>query len=335
MATCAGSVGLPPAARARSRRGSMATVAALCVAGAAAPALAYPDRPVRVIVPYAPAGGTDLVARMVAQRLSEATSQPFVVDNRPAVDGIVGSELVARAQPDGYTLLLVSTSHAINAALGRKLPYDTLRDFAPIVHTANQQLLLVVHPSVQARSVKELVALARARPDALNYGSSSNATALPMELFKTMTGTRIQHVPYKGSGPMLNELIGGQIQLSIAAAISAIPHVRAGRLRALAIGDSRRSTELPDLPTLAEAGVPGYQATIWTGMFAPARTPAAVIARVNAEAVRAVQAPDFRAKLIELGAEPAGGTPAQWGAFVRDEIEKWARIAKSAKIVAD
>ena len=297
--------------------------------------LAYPDRPVRLIVPYTPAGGTDLVARMVAQRLSESTAQPFVVDNRPAVDGIVGSELVARAQPDGYTLLLVSTSHAINAALGRKLPYDTLRDFAPIVHTANQQLLLVVHPSVQARSVKELVALARARPDALNYGSSSNATALPMELFKTMTGTRIQHVPYKGSGPMLNELIGGQIQLSIAAAISAIPHVRAGRLRALAIGDSRRSTELPDLPTLAEAGVPGYQATIWTGMFAPARTPAAVIARVNAEAVRAVQAPDFRAKLIELGAEPAGGTPAQWGAFVRDEIEKWARIAKSAKIVAD
>jgi len=313
----------------------MATVAALCVAGAVAPALAYPDRPVRVIVPYAPAGGTDLVARMVAQRLSESTGQPFVVDNRPAVDGIVGSELVARAQPDGYTLLLVSTSHAINAALGRKLPYDTLRDFAPIVHTANQQLLLVVHPSVQARSVKELVALARARPDALNYGSSSNATALPMELFKTMTGTRIQHVPYKGSGPMLNELIGGQIQLSIAAAISAIPHVRAGRLRALAIGDSRRSTELPDLPTLAESGVPGYQATIWTGMFAPARTPAAVIARVNAEAVRAVQAPDFRAKPVELGAEPAGGTPAQWGAFVRDEIEKWARIAKSAKIVAD
>ena len=318
-----------------SRHAAIAASSLLACAAGAHAASAYPDRPVRMIVPFTPGGGTDLVARMIAQKLGENLGQPVVVDNRPAVDGVVGTEIAARSQPDGYTLLQVSTSHAINVALGRKLPYDTLKDFAPIAHTANQQLILVVNPGLPVRTVKELIALGRAKPDALNYGSSSNATALPTELFKAMTGIQAQHIPYKGSPPMLADLIAGQIQMSIAAAISAIPQVKAGKLRVLAIGDSRRSSEMPDLPTIAEAGVPGYQATIWSGLLAPAGTPAPIIERLNREVVKAVRAPDFRAKLLELGAESVGSTAAEWGAFLRSEIEKWQKIAKRAGMRAE
>ena len=318
-----------------SRHAAIAVSSLLACAAGAHAASAYPDRPVRMIVPFTPGGGTDLVARMIAQKLGENLGQPVVVDNRPAVDGVVGTEIAARSQPDGYTLLQVSTSHAINVALGRKLPYDTLKDFAPIAHTANQQLILVVNPGLPVRTVKELIALGRAKPDALNYGSSSNATALPTELFKAMTGIQAQHIPYKGSPPMLADLIAGQIQMSIAAAISAIPQVKAGKLRVLAIGDSRRSSEMPDLPTIAEAGVPGYQATIWSGLLAPAGTPAPIIERLNREVVKAVRAPDFRAKLLELGAESVGSTAAEWGAFLRSEIEKWQKIAKRAGMRAE
>lgn len=321
--------------RPHTRHAAIAASALLACAAGANAASAYPDRPVRMIVPFTPGGGTDLVARMIAQKLGENLGQPVVVDNRPAVDGVVGTEIAARSQPDGYTLLQVSTSHAINVALGRKLPYDTLKDFAPIAHTANQQLILVVNPGLPVRSVKELIALGRAKPDALNYGSSSNATALPTELFKAMTGIQAQHIPYKGSPPMLADLIAGQIQMSIAAAISAIPQVKSGKLRVLAIGDSRRSSEMPDLPTIAEAGVPGYQATIWSGLLAPAGTPAPIIERLNREVVKAVRAPDFRAKLLELGAESVGSTAAEWGAFLRNEIDKWQKIAKRANMRAE
>ncbi|HEV7802840.1 MAG TPA: tripartite tricarboxylate transporter substrate binding protein [Burkholderiales bacterium] len=254
----------------------------------------YPTKPVRLIVPYPAGGGTDYMARAVAQKLSEPLGQPVIVDNRPAVDGVIGTATVATARPDGYTLLLVSSSHAINAALGRKLPYDTLKDFEPIIQTANQQLVLVAHPSVQVKSVKELVSLAQAKPDALNYGSSSNATVLPMELFKSMTKTRIQHVPYKGSAPMLNDLIGGQIQLSMAAALAALPHVKGGRLTALGMSGATRSAAMPDLPTIAEAGVTGYEATIWTGILAPAKTPRAIVTRINSDVGKLLSARDLR-----------------------------------------
>jgi tripartite-type tricarboxylate transporter receptor subunit TctC len=290
----------------------------------------YPTKPVRLVVPYPAGGGTDYMARAVAQRLSESLSQPVIVDNRPAVDGVIGTHTVATSRPDGYTLLLVSSSHAINASLGRKLPYDTLRDFEPIIQTANQQLLLVVYPGVQAKSVKELVALAQAKPEGLNYGSSSNATALPMELFKTMTKTRIQHVPYKGTAPMLNDLLGGQIQLTIGAALAAIPHVKGGRLTALGIAGAKRSAAMPDLATIAEAGVPGYEATIWTGMLAPAKTPRGIVTRVNSDVDKILAAKDFRERMMSLGAEPAGGTPEAWGGFLRNEITKWALIARAA-----
>jgi len=295
----------------------------------------YPNKPVRLIVPYAPGGGTDVLARMIAQRLTEALNETVVVDNRPAVDGIVGADIVARAAPDGYTLLIISSSHAINAALGKKLPYDTIKDFAPITQTANQQLLLVVHPSMPVKTVKEFLEYVRARPGKLNYGASSNATALPMELFKSMTSTTIQHIPYKGSGPMVNDLLGGHVQMSMSGAVSVVPHVKGGRLRAIAIGDAKRSSFLPDVPTVAEGGVPGYQAVIWTGMFAPAKTPKAIIDRVNKEVVRILHVPDFSERVSSLGADVVGTSPADWGKFLASEITKWAKIAKAAGFTAD
>jgi len=290
----------------------------------------YPDKPVRLVVPFAPGGGTDTLARMVAQKLTEAMGQTFVVDNRPAVDGIVGSETVAKAAPDGYTLILVSSSHAINPALRKSLPYDTLKDFAPITQTAVQQLLLVTHPSLPVKNVKELIALIKADAAKYNYGSSSNAVALPMELFKSMTGTQVQHIPYKGTGPMMNDLLGGQIQMAISGAIGAIPHVKSGKLRGLAIGDSKRSATLPDIPTIAESGVPGYQASIWTGMFAPTHTPRAIIDKLNKTVVHIVQQSDFKARMNQMGSDTVGSTPEEWGKFIEAEIGKWAKIAKAA-----
>ena len=309
----------------------------LAAAFSAAPALSadnYPSKPIRLLIPFAPGGGTDILARMVAQRLSETLGHAMVADNRPAVDGVVASETLARSAPDGYTLLLVSSSHAINPAIGRKLPYDTIRDFSPITQTASQQMFLVVHPSLPIKSVKELIDYAKAKPNSLNYGSSSNATALPMELFNSMAGIKTTHIPYKGSAPMLNDLLGGQINLSIAAAVSALPHIKSGRLRNLAIGDSKRSTILPDLPTIAEAGVPGYQAVIWSGMLAPAKTPRAIIDKIYKETVRVVQAPEFKERLVQLGSDAVGSTPEQWGEFIKTEIDKWGKIAKIAGVKA-
>ena len=307
---------------------------ALMLAIAAAAAEPYPSKPIRLLIPFAPGGGTDILARMIAQRLSENLGQAIVADNRPAVDGVVASETLARSAPDGYTLLLVSSSHAINPAIGRKLPYDTLRDFAPITQTASQQLFLVVHPSLPVKTVKELIEYAKARPAQLNYGSSSNAVVLPMELFNSMAGIKTSHIPYKGSAPMLNDLLGGQINLAIAAAVSALPHIKSGRLRVLAIGDSKRSTILPDLPTIAEAGVPGYQAAIWSGMLAPAKTPPAIIDKLYKETARVVLAADFREKLVQLGSDAVGSTPAQWQEFIKTEIDKWGKIAKLAGVKA-
>jgi tripartite-type tricarboxylate transporter receptor subunit TctC len=290
----------------------------------------YPTKPVRLLVPFAPGGGTDALARMIAQRLTESLGQSVVVDNRPAVDGIVGTETVAKAAPDGYTLILVSSSHAINPALRKSLPYDTLKDFTPITQTAIQQLLLVTHASVPAKNVKELVALLKADSTKYNYGSSSSATALPMELLKSMSGVQVQHIPYKGTAPMMNDLLGGQVQMGIVGAVSAIPQVKSGRLRGLAIGDSKRSIALPDIPTIAESGVPGYQASIWTGVFGPARLPRTITDKVNKEIVRIVQQPDFKTKMNQMGSETVGSTPEAWGQFIETEIAKWAKIAKIA-----
>jgi len=304
------------------------------IAGGSAMAQSYPSKPVRLLIPFPPGGGTDILARMVAQRLSDALGQPVVADNRPAVDGVVASETLARAAPDGYTLLLVSSSHAINPAIGRKLPYDTLRDFKPVTQTASQQLFLTVHPSLPVKTVRELIDYAKARPQSLNYGSSSNAVVLPMELFNAIAGIKTTHIPYKGSAPMLNDLIGGQINLAIAAAVSALPHIRTARLRALAVGDSKRSVILPELPTMAEAGVPGYQAVIWSGMLAPANTPDSIIERLYRETAALVLSAEFKERLVQLGSDAVGSTPGQWGQFIKLEIDKWEKIAKLAGVRA-
>jgi tripartite-type tricarboxylate transporter receptor subunit TctC len=303
---------------------------------AAMPAFAqtYPSKAIRMLIPFAPGGGTDILARMVAQRLSESLRQPVVADNRPAVDGVVASETLVHSAPDGYTLLLISSSHAINPAIGRKLPYDTIRDFTPITQTASQQMFLSVHPSVPVKSVKELIDLLKAKPNSLNYGSSSNATALPMELFNSMAGIKSTHIPYKGSAPMLNDLLGGQINLTFAAAVSALPHIKTGKLRALGIGDSKRSVILPDLPTIAEAGVPGYQAVIWSGLLGPKNLPKPIIDRLYHETSRVVLAPEFKERLVQLGSDAVGSTPEQWGAFIKVEIEKWTNIARIAGVKA-
>lgn len=318
-----------------ARRAGLIAAGAFLASAVAAYAQPYPTKPIRLIVPFAPGGGTDVLARMIAAKLGESLGHSVVIDNRPGSDGIVGSEVLVRANPDGYTLIIVSSSHAINPALGRKLPYDTMRDFSYITQTAVQQVMLFVHPSVPAKSVKELIALVKAKPNGYNYGSSSNAAALPMELFKSMSGTQIQHIPYKGSGPMLTDLLGGQIHMSIGGAVSAIPHLKSGKLRGLAVGDSKRIAAMPDMPTIAEAGVPGYHATIWTGMMAPAKTPDAIIDRVNREVVKIVQDKEFTARMQQLGSDTAGTTPKEWRHFVESEITKWTKIAKAANMTAD
>ena len=295
----------------------------------------YPSRPVRLIAPFAPGGGLDATARLIAQRLTQSLGQPVVVDNRPAVDGIVGTETAARASPDGHTLLIVNMSHAINPAVGRKLPYDTRRDFSSITQTNNQQLLLVVIPAVAAKTVKELIDVLKAKPGAMSYGASSSAAALPMELFKSMTGTSIVQIPYKGTGPMLNDLLGGQIQVALGASMSTLPQVKAGRLRALAIGDSKRSAIMPELPTMSEAGVTNYHAVIWNGILAPAHTPRALIERLHKEIVTVLRAADFRERMESFGSDIVGSTPDEWRNFIDSEIAKWTKIAKIAGIKSE
>ena len=307
-------------------------------ASAAPPAgPAWPSKPVRLIVPQSGGGSTDLVARPLAQQLSVALGQQVLVDNRPGAGSVIGTEIVARAAPDGHTLLAIAASFTATPALHPKLPFDSVRDFAPITVLSAFPNLLVVHPSLPVKSVQELVALARARPGVLNYGTSGAATGthMSMELFMQMTGTRLVHVPYKGGAPSVQALMGNEVQVNMATISTALPQVRAGRLRALASTGARRSTVLPELPTIAESGVPGFEYASWTGLLAPARTPQRVIDRLHAEAVKAVNSAELKALLVTEGAEPVGSTPAQFAAQIRMEIDRWARLVKAAGIRAD
>jgi tripartite-type tricarboxylate transporter receptor subunit TctC len=318
-------------------------LAALLAAGTLAAALpafaqpAWPTRPVRLVVPQSAGGSTDLVARPLAQHLSAALGQPVLVDNRPGAGSVIGTEIVARAVPDGHTLLVIAASFTATPALHARLPFDSLRDFAPVALLSAFPNLLVVHPSLPVRSVQELIALARAKPGALNYGTSGAATGthMSMELFMHMTGTRMTHIPYKGGAPSVQGLLTGEVQVNMATISTALPQVRAGKLRALAVTGAKRSSVVPDLPTVAEAGVPKFEYASWTGMLAPARTPEAVIARLNVEAVRAVGMPEMRALLAAEGAEPVGSTPAQFAAQIRTEVARWSDLVRAAKIRAD
>jgi len=308
--------------------------AALAAATAASPAQDYPARPIRLILGFAPGGSTDLVARVVGQKMAEAWSQQVVVDNRPGANGMIGADLVAKANPDGYSLLLSSIGPmAINASL-YKMPYDIVADFAPVTYTGNVTNLLVVHPSVAAASVKELIALAKAQPGKLTFGSSGTGGAphMAVELFKILAKVNVVHVPYKGGGPAMADLVGGQISGSFASMPSSIPFVRAGKLRALAVTAPKRSPAEPQVPTISEAGIPGFAVLDWQGLFTTAKTPPAIVNKLNAEVVRILALPDVVEKLAVAGVEIQTSTPREWGDFVKSEIAKWGKVVKEAGI---
>lgn len=310
-----------------------ALAAAFCVCTASAAQPEYPSKPVRFISPFSPGGGTDTVARALAQRLGDAMGKTFIVDNRPGAEGAIGTELGAKSPPDGYTLLVVNLGTlAINPNL-RKVPYDPLRDFAPVVQTTASSTVLVVHPSLPVKAVRELVALAKAK--SLNYGASSSATFLPMELLKQMAKIEMTHIPYKGTGPALTGILSGEVQVLFGGAITTVPQVKSGKLRALAVAGDRRAKALPDVPTVAESGFPGYEANTWNGIAAPAHTPRTIIARLNKEMLRILALKEVVDYMTADGAEPAGNTPEHFGIYIRNEHAKWAKVIREAKIAAN
>jgi tripartite-type tricarboxylate transporter receptor subunit TctC len=318
------------------RRHFLAATAGLAAGGLlpAAAASTYPAKPVTVVVAYPPGGQNDVAARVVSQSMASRLNQAVVVENRAGADGIIGAQLAAKSAPDGYTLLLAAINHAILTTLKPNMPYDLERDFVPVGMVAAFPIILVTNPSQPFNSVQDLIAYAKAHPDTLTYGSSGSGggTHLAAELFCSMTGVKMTHVAYKGSAPAMTDLLGGHIQLMFADSPSAIPHIKRGKLRALGISSRQRSALMPDLPTIAEAGVPGYESNSWVGIVAPAGTPAPITARLNAELVKSLNDPSVKAKLLDVGGEPMPGSPEQFGKFIHSETAKWARIIKEAKI---
>jgi tripartite-type tricarboxylate transporter receptor subunit TctC len=307
---------------------------ALTAASYAAQPAAYPSRPVRIIVPFPPSGGTDIVARLLAQQLTERMGQPFVIDNRAGAASMIGAQIAAKAAPDGYTLLLVTASYAISASFYKALPYDASLDFDAVARLASGPLLVVVHPSVGASSIKELIALTKAVPDKLNYasGGAGGINHFAGEMLKTMTGMRMVHVPYKGAGPALTALVGGEAQVMIATLGSALTQVRPGKLRALAACGDRRSSILPDLATIAESGVPGYAADNWYGILAPRYVPLAIVGELNRQITAILNTDVIRERYVASGFEPSPSTAMQFAEYVRAEIRKWKRVMSEAGI---
>lgn len=296
----------------------------------------YPSGPIRVIVPYPPGGGTDILARHIGQKLNEAWGVPVLVDNRGGASGTIGTALAAKAAPDGQTLLVVPSAFAVNPSIYKNLPYDSTRDLAPVTQIASSPLVLCVHPSFPTRSVKELIAFLKARPDQIVYGSSGHGSPpqIATELFKLMTGTRMIHVPYKGAGPAAVDLIAGQIPIYFMNALSVVPHIRSGRVRPLGATSSKRFQALPDVPTIAEAGVPGYEYTNWYGVLAPGGTPGHIVGKLQSEIARILNLPELRDRLANEGAAVVASTPEQFGVFLRTETEKAARIVKASGMTA-
>ena len=321
-----------------TRSRSVALLAAsLSISTGGALAREYPQRPVRVLVGFAAGGTVDIVARLVMPKVAEALGQTVIIDNRAGASANIATELCARAAPDGYTTLLVNPALAISASAYRKLGYDAQRDLAPVGMVANSSHLLIVHPSLPARSVKELIALAKAKPGQLNFssGGQGNADHLPGELLKSMTGIDIVHIPYKGGAPAAADLIAGQVSMYFSGIAVGLPLVKAGRARGLAVTTKRRSPLAPDMPTMDEAGVPGFETALWVGMFAPAGTPPAIVARLNTEIRKAVNAPDLRERLIAIGAVPFAGTPEELGVYLRNEIEKYGKVVRAIGLKID
>lgn len=294
----------------------------------------YPSRPVRIIVPSPPAGGTDIIARVLAQKFSTAFGQQFIVENRPGAGNMIGIESVARSANDGYTLLMVPSTLALNSVLYKKVNYDPIKDFAPITIAATAPNVLVVNPQVPAKTVVEFVALAKKKPGELTYGTPGVGTSphMSMELFKSMAGVDIRHIPYRGTSPAVTDIISGQIHAMFANALTAKPQVDSGKVRALAVSGPRRIAAMPDVPPVAQAGVPGYEAMQWYGLLAPAGTPNDIMVRLHAEATKALQTADMKEKLATDGAEPVGSTSAEFAALIKSELDKWAKVARAAQI---
>jgi tripartite-type tricarboxylate transporter receptor subunit TctC len=309
---------------------ALALLLSLALEAAAQP---YPAKPIRFIVPFPPGGSADILARAIGQKAGEGLGQSFVVENRPGAGTAIGAEALAKSASDGYAIMIGTvSSHAINPALNPKLPFDPVKDFTPVSLVATIPFAMIVHPSVPANTVQEFVALARAKPGTLNYSSAGSGTSnhLAGELLRSMTGIDIVHIPYKGSAPALNDLLAGQVSMMFDLVLTAAPHVRSGAVRGLAVTGAQRSSALPNLPTVAESGVPGYEVSAWFGIFAPAGVPHPVVQRLNAEFVKAMQQPDLRQRLASQGAEPLTSTPEEFAAYLRSEIDKWAKAVKAA-----
>jgi len=305
----------------------------LAVAMLASPARAeYPDRTIRIVVPYPPGAFNDTLGRIVAQKLGEAWGVPAVVENRPGGGTLIGTDSVAKAPADGYTLLVVAFPFAVNPSLYAKLPYDTVKDFAPLILAGQTPNLLVVNNDVPVHSVKELIDAAKAKPGSLSYGSTGSGSSnhLSMELFRLMTGTEIVHIPYKGSAPMVTDLLGGHVHVAFDNTPNVLPQVKAGKLRAIAITSATRHAMVPDVPTVAEAGVPGYEVGVWFGIVAPAGTPPAVLAKLNGELNRMLTVPDVKQKFADQGVDPVGGPPERFAEHIRVQIEKWSKVVKES-----
>ena len=315
-----------------------AVAASALFAAALASAQDYPARPIRFVVPYAPGGASDVTARLLGQKMTEAWGQTVAVDNRPGANGIVALELVAKSPADGYTILMANLGpNVINPAVYSKLPYDPVRDFAAVTLTTLVPNILVVNPYLPARTLQEIFALARAKPDQLSYGTGGYGSSnhLSMELMKSMTGIRITHVPYKGDVPAMTDAMAGQIAMSVPTVVAATPYVKSGKLRAIAVTSKSRVRSLPEVPTVAEAAVAGFESVSWGGVMAPGGTPAAVVNKLNAEIVRILRVPDMQERLEALGAEVVGSSPAEFAAYLSAEIARWSKVAKAANVKLD
>ncbi len=311
--------------------------AAAALITAAAFAQTYPERPIRIVVPQSAGGSTDLVARPIAQKLAEALKQSVVVDNRAGAGSTIGTDIVAKAAADGYTLLAVAASFAMSPSLYKSLPFDPIRDFAPITQLSAFPNIFVVQPSFPAKSFKEFIAYAKARPGQLNFASSGIATGthLSMEMLMYQTGIKMVHIPYKGGAPNVNALLGGEVQVSFATISTALPHVKSGRLRALAVSTLRRSSAAPDVPTVAESSVQGYDYASWIGLLAPAGTPQNIVNRLSAESIKAIRAPELKTILDVEASEPIGNTPAEFAKIMKIEVERWKKVVAAAGIKAE
>jgi tripartite-type tricarboxylate transporter receptor subunit TctC len=320
-----------------SRRSLILIAVALLSSYSAVRADDYPIRPIHVIVPYSPGGPTDVYGRLLAQYLGEALGQPLIMENRPGAGTIVGTDAAARSAPDGYTLLMMSSTHTVNESLVPKKPYQLMRDFVAVAPIINSDLVMVVPPSLPANNVKEFIALAKSKPGSLNFASSGIGSNYHMagELFKAMTGTDLVHVPYKGSGTARTDVLAGEVQMMFDSVPTMAPFVLAGKVRALATTGTERSQILPDVPTMSEAGVPGYEATLWVGLMAPTGTPQPIVDRLNAEIGKILNRPDVKETLAKQGAVPMTMSPAEFDAFVRAQIAKWEKVVRSAALKFD